>query len=608
MKTGLAAAVLGAGLSILSASTALAQGRFVTFGDSLSDPGNLYIATSGTKPPSPPYWNGHFSNGLTWIEQITGTPVNFFQPINNSAATNYAFGGSRTDTSASPPGVLAQIATYVARGGTFSPQDRVTLWGGANNIFQELDRATTGGTVTPATITAVSTAAAADMGAAARAAAAAGAKQFIVLNLPDLGKSPAFLNTAGQSGATLASLTFNAALNEQIAAVKAANPGLNIILVNAADLFSQVSANPAAFGFANASQACLSVASCVAATQAAQNAYAFFDGVHPTTAGHALVAAVVNAYLNAGNAAGWAAPMADAQWSQREDMAQRALSRQDQIALGLESADSYYAEVIGSALQQGGGAGSSFSTRSGGLSAGMTRGFGDWNLGGTVSGTTGQFSAQGASGNLTNVGLDLVAQYQQGMWFARGALGVSGGGFNGISRKTIGGLTNDSTTDTWAGSAIVETGLWSRMGAFSVSPRARFGWLGTTIDGFAESGVIAPVQFGSRNAGTFLAAAELLGAYNLSQGPRGPLVLQASVGYEGWFGGNGYGVAAVLASNYGTALSVPSSSPNGPGFIYGIGLAGPIGESLKLAFDIRGSVGSEGRHAELARLALTGSF
>lgn len=605
---GLTATVIGAGLVALSASTASAQSRFVTFSDSLSDPGNLYIAIAGTKPPSPPYWNGHFSNGLTWIEQITGTAVNFFQPLSNTASVNYAFGGARTDTSASPPGILAQIATYLGRGGTFAAQDRVALWGGANNIFQELERATTGGSVTPATITAVANAAAADMGAAARAAVAAGAKQFIVLNLPDLGQAPAFLNTPGQNGATLASLTFNAALADQIAALKAANPGLNIIMINAADLFSQVAANPAAFGFTNASQACLSNPTCATATRAVQNSYAFFDGVHPTTAGHALVAAVVNAYMNAGTSAGWAAPMADAQWSQREDMAQRAMSRQDQIALGLEAADSYYAEVIGSAVQQGGGAGSSFSNRSGGLSAGMTRGVGNWNLGGALSGTSGQFSAQGASGNLTNIGVDLVAQYQQGMWFARGALGLSGGAFNDLSRTTIGGLSNSSGADSWSGSAIAETGIWSRMGAFAVSPRARFGWLGTTIDGFSETGVIAPLQFGSRNAGTFLAAAEILGAYTIAQGPRGPLVMQASIGYEGWFGGNGYGVSAILASNYGTALTVPSSSPNGPGFIYGLGLGGPIGENMKLAFDIRGSVGSEGRHAEIARLALTGAF
>lgn len=608
MKKQLRIAAFGLGLTMLMAGTALAQGRFITFGDSLSDPGNLYAVTGGTKPPSPPYWNGHFSNGLTWIEQITGTPINFVSPLSATGPVNYAFGGALTDASASPPGVLTQIGAYLQRGGTFKAQDKVTLWGGANNLFQELERAQTGGTVTPATITAVATAAAADIGTAARTAAAAGARNFVVLNLPDLGMTPAFLNTTGQSGATLGSLAFNNALAAQLAAVKAANPGLNIIMVDAGALFSQVTAQPQAFGFSNASLACVNTPSCVSASTAAQNAYAFFDGVHPTTAGHALVAAMVQAYLNAGTSAGWATPMVDAQWAQREDNALRLMSRQDQIALGLEAADSYFAEVIGSALNQGGWAGSAFSTYTGGLAAGMTRAVGPWSFAGSVSGQSGSYSAQGASGNLTNVGLDLAAQYTQGAWFGRGALGVSGGSFNGISRKTIGGLTNDSSAGTYAYSAIVEAGMWSRFGAFALSPRARFGWLGTTIDGFAETGAIAPLEFGSRNAGTMLAAAEILGAYTISQGPRGPFIVQASLGYEGWFGGNGYGVAATLASNFGTALSVPATSPNGPGFIYGIGIAGPVSESMKLAFDIRGSVGDNGRHGEIARLSLTGAF
>ena len=37
--------------------------ELVVFGDSLSDTGNLYAASGGF-PPSPPYFDGNFSNGL----------------------------------------------------------------------------------------------------------------------------------------------------------------------------------------------------------------------------------------------------------------------------------------------------------------------------------------------------------------------------------------------------------------------------------------------------------------------------------------------------------------------------------------------------------------
>ena len=41
------------------------------FGDSLSDAGNLYFADGGTAPVSPPYYAGHFSNGPTWVEDLS---------------------------------------------------------------------------------------------------------------------------------------------------------------------------------------------------------------------------------------------------------------------------------------------------------------------------------------------------------------------------------------------------------------------------------------------------------------------------------------------------------------------------------------------------------
>ena len=40
----------------------------VSFGDSLSDVGNTYLA--GGVPPSPPYYDGHYSNGPIWLEYL----------------------------------------------------------------------------------------------------------------------------------------------------------------------------------------------------------------------------------------------------------------------------------------------------------------------------------------------------------------------------------------------------------------------------------------------------------------------------------------------------------------------------------------------------------
>ena len=53
------------------------------------------------------------------------------------------------------------------------------------------------------------------------------------------------------------------------------------------DLFGTISsfvANPAAFGFANVTDACGAIAGCDPSTSL------FWDGIHPTSAGHALLA------------------------------------------------------------------------------------------------------------------------------------------------------------------------------------------------------------------------------------------------------------------------------------------------------------------------------
>ena len=40
------------------------------FGDSLSDTGNIFDFTAGNIPPSPPFFEGRFSNRLIWIDYL----------------------------------------------------------------------------------------------------------------------------------------------------------------------------------------------------------------------------------------------------------------------------------------------------------------------------------------------------------------------------------------------------------------------------------------------------------------------------------------------------------------------------------------------------------
>jgi phospholipase/lecithinase/hemolysin len=61
------------------------------FGDSFSDTGNIFNVTAEAIPPSPPYFNGRFSNDPVWVEYLASALGLTFSPN-----TNFAFGGATT--------------------------------------------------------------------------------------------------------------------------------------------------------------------------------------------------------------------------------------------------------------------------------------------------------------------------------------------------------------------------------------------------------------------------------------------------------------------------------------------------------------------------------
>ena len=114
----------------------------VSFGDSLSDVGNDYIASGGTEPsPTADYYQGRFSNGPVWVEYMAkdlGVPV---PTASLAGGTDYAFGGAQTGTGYTStrrrkiPNIGTQIAMYLGAGNTPSPTQLFTIWGGANDFL-----------------------------------------------------------------------------------------------------------------------------------------------------------------------------------------------------------------------------------------------------------------------------------------------------------------------------------------------------------------------------------------------------------------------------------------------------------------------------------------
>jgi len=115
---------------------------------------------------------------------------------------------------------------------------------------------------------------------------AAGARYLIVQAVPDAGKSPAAaaFGPAAQAGVTQLSQLFNTTLNAAIG-----QAGLQVIQFNTYAFLNEVIANPALYGFVDATHVACTTASafdCNGSTLVAPNAnldYVFADGKHGTT-------------------------------------------------------------------------------------------------------------------------------------------------------------------------------------------------------------------------------------------------------------------------------------------------------------------------------------
>ncbi len=576
----------------LTAPSAYAFDRMVVFGDSLSDNGNLALATGNAQPGYP---SGRFSNGPVWAEQLAGPLANFFPvgPVNNAANVDFAFGGARTDTAvANPPGIPTQIVAYFARGGTFGANNLVSVWGGANDIFQAIPGAVANPATALATMQGVSATAAGNIATSVNTVAGAGATQIVVMNLPDIGAAPAFNTSPVSQLASASALTFNSALASSLATVAAGRPTVNIMQVDVAALFGAVTANPGAFGFSNATQACVAVASCVGGTTAQQNSFVFWDGVHPTTAGHALVAQAVAATLAAPATAAYSASLADVSLMGRRAEAMRGFERlrAHEAQVGVNE---YFVNVFGDfGKSRSAGAGYRSDWSVGGLQFGMTRGLSTaltFGLAGSAS--TGRVKAGAASYDATTFAVDAMLGWRQGGAFVNAGLGAGVNRMTDWERKTfVGPLKNTGDPSGHAMSAILEGGYDIGMGTFTLTPAARLGWLHAKSDAFTEIGAVAPIAFGGRTLNAIVGAAELRARFDIVREPGRVASAYALVGYEDFLSYSGGAVRGRLAGNTALPFVTPIGDLAGEGVQLGAGLSGSVG-AMKLNAEYRASLG-----------------
>ncbi len=497
-NAAVAALTLAAGVALAGTASAQSYSRLVVFGDSLSDNGNLFLFTGGTQPPAPFYYQGRFSTGPVFVELLGFNLGRFAAGDSNAGSINYAFGGARTDLAGAPPGMRTQLNAYLGGGGTFGPNDLVSVLGGANNIFQGLPAA--GASTNPAgAIQVVSLAAAADINLIVNNVATAGAGTILDTNRPTLRRTPPFAGSPAAPLADYAVTTFNGALASGLNTVAANQPGTNIILMDLFKIGDTIAGNPTAFGVTNVTDPCFNQ---VALTLCSNpDDYFYLDGVHPTAAGHRASASLANDYLYYGDRGAATAHQGEVSMRQREDsldMGSEALSgwaawepghtsldvslmgdRTDVDARGIVPEAEVEGQGIRVALEH---------SMSGSWKMGVA---GSYREAETVAGPT-RFDSE-------NFSFDAFLGWRSGPMFANVTAGASRDTYDDIQRATgVGPLVHTGETEGYSRGVRVQGGTWFDMGGIALSPRVALTWASTDVDGYIENGVAAQYAYEDR--------------------------------------------------------------------------------------------------------------
>ena len=184
--------------AFLAAAPAVAAkpDQIVVFGDSLVDPGNVYIATMGSTPSAASgYFAGRFTNGPDYTDLLSQRLYGTYTTPALAGGTNFAFGGASIVTSNYPvPNLSAQLGLFA---GTHRPVDPNALYIinlGANDVFAE-----DSGTIPGASIAAYDQAAAATLAGAVQTLANLGATKVLVTGVPVADANGLALDSAVQS-------------------------------------------------------------------------------------------------------------------------------------------------------------------------------------------------------------------------------------------------------------------------------------------------------------------------------------------------------------------------------------------------------------------------
>lgn len=264
-------------LSFCVPTAANAFSKAFVFGDSLSDAGRFFIASGGIAPQSP--YDQRFSNGIVWVEYLQ-TSLGLTPTLQTNFAIAGATTGNANTVDSRLPGIEQQVGGFLLTNPAVDSDALYIVFGGANDYLgnQPIDVDNSVDNIGDYIIDLYN----------------AGARNFLIPNLPNLGQLPATLSTPNSSNLSLITQSHNGLLAFTLSSLSQNLPSIEITSLDIFSLFADARNRPSEYGFTNVDQACLRTIQDGIPAQPIQvcphpNEYLFWDNIHPTTRSHQLI-------------------------------------------------------------------------------------------------------------------------------------------------------------------------------------------------------------------------------------------------------------------------------------------------------------------------------
>jgi outer membrane lipase/esterase len=265
-----------------AATIADTYSSFWVFGDSLSDTGNVATILPGFPPP--PYYRNRLSNGPVWAEE-------FLDDFGSGRSGNFAVAGARVDSGPLPDFDL-QLDAFQFAPKTLGDRPLAAVWFGANDMFDTIAAAGADPANAASIVASGISGVIGSLSSGVTRILQSGVGSVALFNLPDLGATPRLAAEGPEAQAAGSDVidAFNAALGQFATGLSA--QGVEVIGIDVAALFDAATADSAAFGLTNVTDACLPVdpfsiltGTPVPPPCATPESYLFWDVLHPSATG-----------------------------------------------------------------------------------------------------------------------------------------------------------------------------------------------------------------------------------------------------------------------------------------------------------------------------------